>query len=125
MVDLEQIRLLESKVTRMIDHVKKVTEENISLKKSVDSYQKQIEELEVIIEHFKDDQSQIEDSILSALDRLNQFEDALEITLSREKDVPSQEAKPSYDPEAPSGSSLEGTSEPAGEDGSGGELDIF
>ena len=82
MISLEQVKLLESKVTRIIDHVKQVNEENISLKKNLDTYQKRIEELEVIVQQFKEDQSRIEDGILSALDRLNKFEDALESTLT-------------------------------------------
>ena len=84
MVSLEQVKLLETKVTRTIEYVKKVTDENTQLKGKLDSYQKKIDELEVLIQRFRDDQSQIEDGILSALDRLNQFEDALESTLSAE-----------------------------------------
>jgi len=84
MVSLEQVKLLESKVARAIDYLKKVTEEKAQLKEKLDSYQKRIEELEVLIQRFKDDQSRIEDGILSALDRLNQFEDALESKLGSE-----------------------------------------
>ena len=82
MISLEQVRLLESKVTRAIDYVKKVSEENTSLKGKLDAYKKRIDELEVLIQQFKDEQSRIEDGILSALDRLNQFEDALENTIT-------------------------------------------
>jgi FtsZ-binding cell division protein ZapB len=92
MVSLEQVRLLETKVTRAIEYVKTVTGENTQLKEKLDSYQKRIEELEVLIQRFKEDQSRIEDGILSALDRLNQFEDALESTLSSES-KPSGEIK--------------------------------
>jgi len=84
MVSLEQVKLLESKVAKAIDYLKKVTEEKAQLKEKLDSYQRRIEELEVLIQRFKDDQSRIEDGILSALDRLNQFEDALESTLGSE-----------------------------------------
>ena len=99
MVSLEQVKLLESKVTKAIDYVKKVTEENSSLKGKLDSYQKRIEELEVLIQQFKEEQGRIEDGILSALDRLNQFEDALEKTLAAEppastmRDIPAAEEK--------------------------------
>ena len=82
MISLEQVKLLESKVTRAIDYVKKATEENTRLKGKLDSNQKRIDELEVLIQQFKEEQSRIEDGILSALDRLNQFEDALESKLS-------------------------------------------
>ncbi|MCL2601509.1 MAG: cell division protein ZapB [Treponema sp.] len=85
MVSLEQIKLLESKVTKAVDYVKKVTEENKTLKGKLDSYQERIDELEVLIQQFKEEQSRIENGILSALDRLNQFEDAVEKALSVEK----------------------------------------
>jgi chromosome segregation ATPase len=77
MVSLEQIKQLESRVTKTIDYVKKVTEENKRLKEKLNSYQARIDELEVLVVKFKEDQSLIEDGILSALDRLNQFEDAV------------------------------------------------
>ena len=94
MVSLEQVKLLESKVSRTIDYVKKVTEENTGLKEKLDSYQKRIDSLEVLIQRFKEDQSLIEDGILSALDRLNQFEDALEGTLSKDSKLSSESELP-------------------------------
>ena len=84
MVSLEQVKLLESKVTKAIDYVKKVTEENTSLKGKLDSYQNRIDELEVLIQQFKEEQNRIADGILSALDRLNQFEDAFEKPIAGE-----------------------------------------
>jgi len=88
MISLEQVKLLESKVSRTIEYVKKVSEEKAQLKEKLDSYQKRIEELEILIQRFKEDQSRIEDGILSALDRLNQFEDAVESKLSAGTSVP-------------------------------------
>ena len=144
MVSLEQVKLLESKVSRTIDYVKKVTEENTRLKENLDSYQKRIDELEVLIQRFKDEQSRIEDGILSALDRLNQFEDALERslstvkTISTEKTIPAEkkpapvkpETKPEptifskNKPETPVLEELE-EEEPSGPAQKDGELDIF
>ena len=102
MVSLEQVRLLESKVTNVIAHVKNVTEENSKLKEKLGSYQKRIEDLEVLVQQFRENQSRIEDGILSALDRLNQFEDALESKLSIESkpsvELPSIESKPESKP---------------------------
>ena len=119
MVSLEQVKLLESKVTKAIDYVKKVTEENTTLKGKLDSYQSRISELEVIVQQFKEEQSRIETGILSALDRLNQFEDALERKLSTdpspiEPEITSSSAE---EPEIPASSSKE--PEPKE------ELDIF
>jgi len=87
MVSLEQVKLLEARVSRTIEYVKKVTDDNIQLKEKLSSYQKRIDELEVLVTRFKQDQNRIEDGILSALDRLSQFEGALENALSREKEV--------------------------------------
>ena len=133
MVTLEQVRLLESKVTRTIDYVKKVTEENTYLKEKLDSYQKRIEELEVLIQRFREDQSRIEDGILSALDRLNQFEDALESKLSTESKLSGEAAPP--EGSNPSAKTKAGGEEKTGQDSpppaqnadrvSAGELDIF
>ena len=94
MVSLEQVRLLDSKVSRLIDRVKKVNEENAQLKERLNSYQKRIDELEVLMKHFKQEQSKIEDGILSALDKLNQFEDALESTFSTESKLPAEAPSP-------------------------------
>jgi len=100
MVSLEQVKLLESKVTNTIEYVKKVTAENSKLKEKLNSYQKRIDELEVLVQQFKENQGRIEDGILSALDRLNQFEDALESKLSSET-KPSAESKPAVKSEPP------------------------
>ncbi|MDR1108325.1 MAG: cell division protein ZapB [Spirochaetaceae bacterium] len=82
MVTLEQIKLLETKVVKALDFVNQVTGENTLLKEKLDTYQKRIDELEVLIQRFKEDQGRIEEGIISALNRLNQFEDAVEKSLS-------------------------------------------
>jgi chromosome segregation ATPase len=126
MVSLEQIKLLESKVSKTIEYVKKVTDENRQLKEKLDSYQKRIEELEGLVLQFKEDQSRIEDGILSALDRLNQFEDALESKLSNDlttipKKAPVGESKKPGPASAPE----PGKSEETSSEDTDGELDIF
>jgi len=120
MVSLEQVKLLEAKVTRAIDYLKKVTEEKIQLKEKLDSYQKRIDELEILVQRFKEDQGRIEDGILSALDRLNQFEDALENTLSAE-------SKPAGETSSGKNSNKKSPVRTYEENPSpeGGELDIF
>ena len=133
MVSLEQVKLLESKVSKAIDYVKKVTEENSSLKGKLDSYQKRIDELEILIQQFKEEQGRIEDGILSALDRLNQFEDALENTISGgaspagktpKKDSPTKKDKEVSNPKisAPTEEPVPAQSDDAK---SSEELDIF
>jgi hypothetical protein len=85
MVTLEQIKLLESKVVKAIDIVTRITGENARLKSKLEIYQKRIDELEVLIQRFKEEQGRIEDGILSALDRLNEFEAALESNITLKK----------------------------------------
>ena len=93
MINLEQVKLLEKKVAKAVDYVERLTKENTALHQQktelqtkLDSYQKRIEELEVLVVGFKEDQNRIEEGILAALDRLSQFEKAMEKSL-KEKPV--------------------------------------
>jgi FtsZ-binding cell division protein ZapB len=88
MITLEQVKLLETKVSKAIDTIQHLTEENRLLREKLEGYQSRIHELEVLIQRFKDDQGKIEAGIVSALDRLNKFEDILEFEIG---------AKPSSD----------------------------
>ena len=88
MINLDQVKLLETKVFKAIDYIELLSTENSTLRQKeaellekVGSFQKQIDELEELVMHFKEDQNRIEDSILSALDRLSQFEEAIEKSL--------------------------------------------
>jgi chromosome segregation ATPase len=147
MITLEQVKLLESKAARAIEYVERVSRENAQLQGKLDSYQMRIDELEVVIRQFKEDQSRIEEGVLAALDRLNQFEDAIERSLSEGSKKPkkmvktpiSVSAELSADPapetkqevqsEAPESSNEEtpSPSEDGGdkEESEDGELDIF
>jgi FtsZ-binding cell division protein ZapB len=77
MVTLEQVRQLETKVGKAIDYVNRVSGENARLKGELDGSQKRIAELEDTIQRFREDQSRIEEGIIAALDRLDQFEDVV------------------------------------------------
>ncbi|MDR0998872.1 MAG: cell division protein ZapB [Treponema sp.] len=150
MITLEQVKLLESKAVRAIEYVERVSRENAQLQGKLDSYQRRIDELEVIIRQFKEDQGRIEEGVLAALDRLNQFEDAIERSLSPEgkkpqtirtpvpaapeppaEPVPTQETGPEAEQESESEDLEllnEGTlslSEEDEEKPESGELDIF
>ena len=90
MINLEQVKLLEEKVEKTINYVERLVKENAALYRQetelqarLESYQKRIDELEVLIVRFKEDQSQIENGILSALDRLSQFEKAFEKAIGK------------------------------------------
>jgi hypothetical protein len=78
MVSLEQIKLLESKIVKAIGFVTQLTEENVRLKK-------RNEELGEIAARLKDEKIRVEEGIVSALDSLNRFEDAIERSISTVK----------------------------------------
>jgi FtsZ-binding cell division protein ZapB len=82
MVTLEQIRQLETKIGKAIDYVNRVSGENARLQGELDGSQKRIAELEETVQRFREEQSRIEEGILAALDRLDQFEDAVNKGLS-------------------------------------------
>jgi hypothetical protein len=109
MVNLEQVKLLESKVIKAIEYVNQITEENNLLRGKLETYQKRIDELEVLIKRFKEDQGRIEEGIVSALDRLNQFETAIESSIAptavSPKDAVRQESE---GPKPPAGNTPSG-----------------
>ena len=91
MIGLEHVQLLESRVAKAIDYVRKVTAENAALvsekeglQEKLEANQKRIDELEVLVMRFKEEQGRIEDVIMAALDRLSQFEEAFENSLKEE-----------------------------------------
>ncbi|MCL2184298.1 MAG: cell division protein ZapB [Treponema sp.] len=99
MISLEQVQLLETKVAKAIEYVQKVTEENSALiseraglLSKLEANQKRLDELEVLVMRFKEDQGRIEGGIIAALDRLSQFEEAFENSL-KEKTVTKKPAK--------------------------------
>jgi hypothetical protein len=100
MVTLEQVKLLEAKVIRAVEYVERLSRENSQLEGKVDSYQKRINDLEVLIQKFKEDQGRIEEGILSSLERLNKFEDAIEKIAAAPQRSGAREAAP-RDPPAP------------------------
>jgi hypothetical protein len=154
MVTLEQVKLLESKVAKAIEYVNRVSGENAALKEKLEGRQKRIDELEGLVRRFKEDQIRIEEGIVSALERLNQFEDAIEKSISTaaagmdREGTPPEASKlsgpgnpvsggvPPAEPVKPSVPSMFETpeEEPPGEEAeepedaeprTGGELDIF
>ena len=99
MISLEQVQLLETKVAKAIEYVQRVTAENSALvadraglQTKLDANQKRLDELELLVMRFKEDQSRIEDGIVAALDRLSQFEEAFESSL-KEKTTKKSSAK--------------------------------
>jgi FtsZ-binding cell division protein ZapB len=82
MVTLEQIRQLETKIGKAIDYVHRANDENARLRGELDGSHKRIAELEETVQRFREEQSRIEEGILAALDRLDEFEDAVNTGLS-------------------------------------------
>jgi hypothetical protein len=82
MVTLEQVRQLEAKIGKAIDYVNRVNGENIRLRGELDGSEKRVAELEDTVQRFRDEQGRIEEGILAALERLDQFEDAINKDLS-------------------------------------------
>ncbi len=76
MISLEQIRLLEAKISRAIELIRVLKEENSTLRKGLDSAQKRMKELETLVEGFKADQREIESVIVRTLRNLDELEDA-------------------------------------------------
>jgi hypothetical protein len=76
MITLEQIRLLESKITRAIELIRVLKDENGSLRKGLESAQKRMKELESLVDGFKTDQHEIESVILRTLHTLDELEES-------------------------------------------------
>ena len=81
MVTLEQIKLLESKISRAVSFVEQLTEDKIRLEKTN-------KELEETISRLRDERNKVEEGIVSALGKLNQFEDAIERSISNVRNKP-------------------------------------
>jgi hypothetical protein len=75
-ITLEQIRLLESKITRAIDLIRVLKDENGALRKGLESAQKRMKELESLVDGFKTDQHEIESVILRTLHTLDELEES-------------------------------------------------
>ncbi len=126
MVTLEQIRQLDARVHRAVEVIGKLREENNTLKNRLSEYQGRIEELEVLISNFKEDQSEIEHGITSALSQLATIDES-----GKQETHPREdrgEHGPQKQPAAPKAEENEEPSRDA-DDESGedqdAELDIF
>ncbi|MFP4643502.1 MAG: cell division protein ZapB [Spirochaetales bacterium] len=75
MITVDQIQLLESRVTKAVRKIEALQDENETLRDRLARYEKRIEELEVLINEFKDSQNDIEQGILNALSQLDELED--------------------------------------------------
>jgi FtsZ-binding cell division protein ZapB len=77
MVSLDQIKTLEAKVQNAVAYITELKQENSLLQKNLEKYRKRIDELEVLINEYKEDQSAIEEGIKNALLHLDKLEDSI------------------------------------------------
>ena len=75
MINLEQIRLLESRITRALELIRVLKEENSTLRRGLESAQKRMRELESMVDGFKTDQKEIESIIVRTLHNLDDLEE--------------------------------------------------
>ncbi|HYW85871.1 MAG TPA: cell division protein ZapB [Spirochaetia bacterium] len=124
MITLEQIRLLDSKITRAIELIRVLKDENGTLRKGLESAQKRMKELETLVDGFKTDQREIETVIVRTLRNLDDLEE--NATAGKKGDRaaagPSPEAAPAPRAAEPGPAPL--SSAPAGP-ATKEELDIF
>ena len=127
MITVEQIRLLESRVTKAIDRIRLLTEENTTLKRSVARSQERMDELEGLVEQFKSAPSEIEQGVARALDNLERLEDEV-AGAGPSEEAASAEVSSEPSTDAPQ-ASLDDEPEPEAivdsEDGQDEDLDIF
>ena len=76
MVTLEHIQTLEGRVLKAVAYITQLKDENSLLQKSLDKYRKRIDELEVLINEYTEDQNAIEEGIKNALLHLDKLEDS-------------------------------------------------
>ena len=110
---LEHVKVLESKVDKEIELAKRLMEENAQLREKARWYQQEIDDRDALIQAYKEEQHAIESGILSALNRLNQFEDTVEKKTRRGDSGESLEEETQGSPIAPA--EPESGGEPASE----------
>ena len=77
MLNLDQIKQLEARVSKAIELMQTFKDENDLLKLELHDRQKRIDELESIVLVFRNDQAKIEEGIINALNHLSAFEDTV------------------------------------------------
>lgn len=102
MLNVEQVRLLEERVQRVISRTGELQRENGELRQHLEGYQERIKELEARLEEFVSNQAEIEQGVLNALHRLDEVEDAVVEGAQENRVVTVQPASPAPEDTAPS-----------------------
>ena len=77
MINLEQIQELGKKINNAVELINRLKEENKTLKTVIEKSKGRMTELEKLVTDFKNDQSEIEQTILNAIDKLDRLEDEI------------------------------------------------
>jgi peptidoglycan hydrolase CwlO-like protein len=127
MISLEQIRLLENKITKAVELIKSLKDENKTLRRAVNSAQTRMRDLEKLVGDFKSDQQEIEQCILRALENLDRLEEEVVEKKGRRAAAAAEKAEAAKaESPAPEPADLPpGGAGAAGGSGSEKELDIF
>ena len=138
MVSLKQIKALQDRVNKALSLIDLLKEENKTLKATLDKSQEKIQEFEKLLTDFKNDQTEIEQTILDVIQKLDTLEDeipgiesASDDSLHHESHKPLSEDGASEEDNAEStkisegDQSSEGDDEPASTEESERDLDIF
>lgn len=80
MISLDQIKLLEQKVTSAVTKIESLIQDNIALQTKCSSLEQENNVLRNELQIFKHDQEKIELGIINALDRLNAVENSVLLT---------------------------------------------
>ena len=119
MISLAQIKVLEEKISKAVDFINILRKENKTLKDTFENSQQRIQDLEELIQNFKNDQEEIENTIIEAIKKLELLEDEVPTTKEKDKKKEKQDSEEE--------TSVEETEEgeEAEEEEQKGELDIF
>ncbi len=77
MVSLEQVRALETRVEKAVALIASLKNENAQLRTGLVAAEGRVAELEGLVKEFQQDQVRIEQGIVQALRKLDQFEDVV------------------------------------------------
>ena len=77
MISLEQIKALEAKVHGAVDEITRLRRENETLTDALNASEKRLRDLESLVGEFKNEQAEIEATIVRTLENLDQLEDGL------------------------------------------------
>ena len=77
MISLDQIKALEAKVHSAVDEITRLRRENQTLTDALTASEQRLRELEGLVGEFKNEQAEIEATIVRTLHNLDQLEDGL------------------------------------------------